>query len=39
MKIVEPENWIPCYGIVLEEHANVAVKTKKKVLVVDVPVE
>ena len=37
MKIVAPENWIPCDGIILEENANVAVKTKKNVLVVAGP--
>ena len=37
MKIVAPEQWIPCDGIILEENANTAVKAKKNVLVVAGP--
>lgn len=37
MKIVVPEKWIPCDGVVLEENANAAVKTEKNVLVVAGP--
>ena len=37
MKIVAPENWIPCDGVVLEDNANAAVKAKGNVLVVAGP--
>lgn len=37
MKIVAPENWIPCDGVVLENNANVAVKEKGNILVVAGP--
>lgn len=37
MKIVVPEKWIPCDGIILEDSANAAVKTNKNVLVVAGP--
>lgn len=37
MKKVVPEQWIPCDGIVLEENANIAVKTNKNVLVIAGP--
>lgn len=37
MKIVVPEKWIPCDGIVLEENADAAVRTDKSVLVVAGP--
>lgn len=33
MKIVAPEKWVPCDGIILEENANAAIKTKENVLV------
>lgn len=37
MKIVAPENWIPCDGIVLEDNANTAIKAKGNVIVVAGP--
>jgi len=37
MKNVVPEQWVPCDGIVLEENADVAVKTNKNVLVIAGP--
>ena len=37
MKIVVPEKWIPCDGIVLEANADAAVRTDKNVLVVAGP--
>lgn len=37
MKIIAPENWIPCDGIVLENSANATVRTNKSVLVVAGP--
>lgn len=37
MKIVVPEKWIPCDGVVLEENANAAVRTDKNILVVAGP--
>jgi superfamily I DNA/RNA helicase len=37
MKIVAPEKWIPCDGIVLEESANAAVKTNRNVLIIAGP--
>lgn len=37
MKIVVPEKWIPCDGIILEDNANIAVRTNKNVLVVAGP--
>lgn len=37
MKIIAPEKWMPCDGIVLEENANAAVKTNRNVLVVAGP--
>lgn len=37
MKIIEPEQWMPCDGIILEENANAAVKAKKNILVVAGP--
>ena len=37
MRIVAPEKWSPCDGIVLEECANCAVRTQKNVLVIAGP--
>lgn len=37
MKIVAPENWIPCDGIILEDNSNAAVKAKGNILVVAGP--
>lgn len=37
MKIVAPECWIPCDGVILEDNANAAVKAKGNVLVVAGP--
>lgn len=37
MKIVAPEKWIPCDGIVLEDSANAAVRTNRNLLVVAGP--
>ena len=37
MKIVVQENWIPCDGIVLEDSANVAVRTNNNILVIAGP--
>ncbi len=37
MKIVAPEKWAPCDGIVLENNANIAVRTNKNVLVIAGP--
>lgn len=37
MKIVAPEQWMPCDGIILEENANAAVKAKNNVLVIAGP--
>lgn len=37
MKIVAPEKWTPCDGIVLEDSANAAVKTNRNVLIVAGP--
>ena len=37
MKIVAPEKWIPCDGIILEDNAKVAVKTNSNVLVIAGP--
>lgn len=37
MKIVVPEKWIPCDGVVLESNADAAVRTDKNVLVVAGP--
>lgn len=33
MKIITPENWIPSDNVILEENANVAVKTENNILV------
>ena len=37
MKIVAPEQWMPCDGIILEENANAAVKARNNVLVIAGP--
>ncbi len=37
MKIIAPEKWIPCDGIVLEDNANAAVRTNRNVLVIAGP--
>lgn len=37
MRVIAPEKWNPCDGIVLEEYANRAVRTQKNVLVIAGP--
>lgn len=37
MKIVVPEKWMPCDGVVLEDSANSAVRTNKNILVIAGP--
>ena len=37
MKIVAPEKWTPCDGVVLEDNANAAVRTNNNVIIVAGP--
>lgn len=37
MKIVIPEKWMPCDGIILEDNAEAVVRTNSNVLVVAGP--